>query len=165
MREICPVFNTHRMVRQYAEEYYLPAHERHLSLSDNKLQGAKSLAVWRSKVQRSWPAIKFLDIKSDGKQGMKVGESLDVHAAIELGGLVPGDVSVEIYHGSLDSNGEIVNPLTVMMTTSGKAKGTQYEFDGTIKSETSGRHGYTIRILPRHKEIDNPLKQGLVIWA
>jgi starch phosphorylase len=165
MREICPVFNTNRMVRQYTEEYYLPAHVHYVSLSGEKLQGAKALALWRTKVQKSWPGLKLVDIKSDGQKGMKVGESLDVRAIIDLGGLAPGDVSVELYHGKLDANGEIVNPTVVQMNASGKPKGETFEFVGTLTSESSGRHGYTIRILPHHRHIDNPFKQGLVLWA
>jgi starch phosphorylase len=51
------------------------------------------------------------------------------------------------------------------MAASGKLKGRGFEFLGTIKSESSGRQGYTVRILPHHPDIDNPFKQGLVLWA
>lgn len=165
MREICPVFNTNRMVKQYTENYYLPAHSRHTSLAGNQLQGAKALASWRTKVQQGWPGLKIVEVKADGKEGMKVGESLDVQAKLDLGGLKPDDVSVELYHGMLNSNGEIVKPTVVPMSAAGKPKGTVYEFSGTIKSESSGRHGYTVRVLPHHVDIDNPCKQGLALWA
>ena len=165
MREICHVFNTNRMVRQYTEEYYLPAHARYTSLTTEKLHGARSLAQWRSKIQQCWPAVRIVETKSDGQKGMKVGESLDVRARVDLGSLTPADISVELYHGSLNSDGEIVNPIVVPMDIAGKPKGSVHEFLGTIKSETSGRHGYTVRILPHHKDIDNPAKQGLVLWA
>jgi len=29
----------------------------------------------------------------------------------------------------------------------------------------SGRMGHTVRILPRHEALDNPLKLGLMLWA
>ena len=153
------------MVRQYTENYYLAAHVHSISLSADKLRGAKALAAWRTKLQTNWPGLKLVEIKSDGQKGMKVGESLDVRANIDLANLAPDDVSMELYHGALDANGEIVNPTVVRMTPSGKPKGTVYEFLGTIRSESSGRHGYTIRVLPKHKDIDNPSKQGLVLWA
>jgi starch phosphorylase len=165
MREICPVFNTNRMVRQYTEEYYLPAHTRQSSLVSNQLQGAKTLAAWRKKVQEHWANLKIVNVKADGKEGMKVGESLDVRATVELGVLTPEDVSVELYHGSMNSNGEIVKPRVIAMNALAKPKGTIYEFAGTIKSDSSGRLGFTVRILPQHRDIDNPRKQGLVLWA
>ena len=165
MREICPVFNTNRMVKEYAEEYYLPAHNRFASLTDNKMTGAKSLAAWRAKVQQNWSAIKIVEVKSDELRGMKVGESLDVNARIDLGALIPDDVSVELYHGMLNLDGEIIDPTVLPMTASDKPKGHVYEFLATIRSESSGRHGYTVRILPKNPQIENPLKQGLVHWA
>ncbi len=165
MREICPVFNTNRMVRQYTEDYYLRAHSHSVSLSGDKLRGAKALAAWRMKLQSNWPGLRFIEITSDGQKGMKVGESLDVRASIDLVNLTPEDVSLELYHGALDSNGAIVNPTVGRMTPFGKPKGTVFEFVGTIKSDSSGRHGYTIRVLPRNQDIDNPSKQGLVLWA
>jgi starch phosphorylase len=165
MREICPVFNTNRMVRQYTEEYYLPAHTRQSSLVSNQLQGARALAAWRTKVQEHWAKLKIVEVKAGGKEGMKVGESLDVHATVELGVLTPEDVSVELYHGALNSNGEILKPRIITMNALAKPKGTIYEFVGTIKSDSSGRLGFTVRILPYHRDIDNPRKQGLVLWA
>jgi starch phosphorylase len=106
-----------------------------------------------------------VEVKSDGQQGMKVGESLDVHANIDLGALTPDDVTVELYHGMLNLSGEIANPTVLPMAAFGKPKGRVFEFLSTIKSESSGRQGYTVRILPHHPDIDNPLKQGLVLWA
>ena len=165
MREICPVFNTNRMVKQYTEEYYLPAHARQSSLVSDQLQGAKALATWRTKMQDQWTNLKIVEVKAGGKEGMKVGESLEVRAMIELGALTPEDLSVELYHGALNSNGEIVKPRILTMSALAKPKGTLYEFAGTIKSDSSGRLGFTVRVLPRHKDIDSPRKQGLVLWA
>ena len=165
MREICPVFNTNRMVKEYAEKYYLPAHNRYSSLTSEKLKTTKALAVWRAKIQQSWGGIKIVEIKSDGQKGMKVGESLDVHASIDLGALTPDDVRVELYHGMLNLAGEIANPTVLPMVASGKPKGRVFDFFSTIKSESSGRQGYTVRILPHHPDIDNPFKQGWVLWA
>ena len=36
---------------------------------------------------------------------------------------------------------------------------------GTNKLEMSGRLGHTVRVLPHHEDLENPLKLGLIIWA
>jgi hypothetical protein len=46
-----------------------------------------------------------------------------------------------------------------------KPKGTVYEYVGVKALETSGRLGHTVRVLPRHEDLDNPYKLGLVVWA
>ncbi len=43
-------------------------------------------------------------------------------------------------------------------------EGTLYEFSGSIQAHTSGRHGYTVRVLPRNDDLDNPKKMGLIVW-
>ncbi len=95
MREICPVFNTNRMAKEYAENYYFPAHSRYSALTDEKLKRTKALAAWRAKVQQNWAGIKIIDVTSGPQKGIKVGESLDVHANIDLGALTPEDVTVD----------------------------------------------------------------------
>ena len=40
-----------------------------------------------------------------------------------------------------------------------------HEFCGTIKLETSGRMGHTVRILPKHEDLGNPFHEGLILWA
>ena len=52
-----------------------------------------------------------------------------------------------------------------LMKPTEKPKGTVYEFVGTVKLVMSGRMGHTVRVLPKHSDLDNPLKLGLVLWA
>ena len=51
------------------------------------------------------------------------------------------------------------------MISLGQTRGTQYEFAGKIHFEASGRHGYTVRVLPNHPDLGDPYKQGLILWA
>jgi len=51
------------------------------------------------------------------------------------------------------------------MKSTGKKEGSKAEYLGTITMETSGRLGHTIRILPRHEDLDNPNQPGLIVWA
>jgi starch phosphorylase len=51
------------------------------------------------------------------------------------------------------------------MQPTGQQENTRHEFVGEIPSQTSGRHGYTVRILPKHPDLGDPYKQGLILWA
>jgi hypothetical protein len=51
------------------------------------------------------------------------------------------------------------------MTPSGQVQDTRHEFVGEIPSQTSGRHGCTVRVLPRHADLGDPYQQGLILWA
>jgi len=51
------------------------------------------------------------------------------------------------------------------MAPSGNRNGDVHEFSGTIEPGTSGRHGYTVRILPKNPDLITPHKEGLVLWT
>ncbi len=165
MRTICPFFNTNRMVCQYAKETYLPALARYNALTDNHLERARALADWKAHMQTSWAALKIVEVKADMPDGLKVGDTLTVHAWLDLGQLTPGDLSVELYQGQLDAEGDILWPKPIPMVPSGQVQDTRHEFVGDVPSRTSGRHGCTVRVLPRHADMGDPYQQGLILWA
>jgi starch phosphorylase len=165
MRTIGPEYNTNRMVRQYTEEMYLPALQRSKTLCDNNLERARQLAVWKKNIRGSWNAIKIHDIKIEKQDGFSVGDDCIVHAWLELGKIKQDDITVEIYYGPLDAKGDIDSPKTLSMQYSGKTDQGLHEFIGTVKLETSGRMGHTVRVLPKHSDIDNPFHEGLILWA
>lgn len=165
MRAIGPEFNSNRMVLQYTEKMYLPALDRFATLSSVQFKRSKNLAAWKEGLRQNWHNIKIVEATSDNHDGLKVGESLTVRARIELGRLKPDDVSVDLYYGTINASGEIENPKLILMKPADGAKGSVYEFIGTIALEKSGRLGHTIRILPRHTDLDNPFKPGLIHWA
>ena len=185
MRTICPMFNTNRMVRDYAEVSYIPAYRRFIEFRSGEMQKAKDLAAWKKSLYQHWSGIRILNVKAQTTRRigdhdsrvetldrehtvgdpLRVGDPLQVTATIDLGKLTPEDVSVELYHGGLDSNELIIQPQILSMNPAETKRDGVIDFSATITSETSGRHGYTVRVLPRHNELDQPLRHGLILWA
>ena len=48
---LCPQFNTNRMIREYTERFYLPAHADHQSLIADGAALAKSHAAWKKRIR------------------------------------------------------------------------------------------------------------------
>jgi starch phosphorylase len=165
MRAIGPEYNTNRMVRQYTEEMYLPALQRSGILAQNNLERAKQLAAWKQYLRNNWNTLKILDVKIDKHDGFKVGDECVVHTWLDLGTLKSEDVSVEIFFGPLDAKGDIDSAKTLQMKFDKKTTDGTNEFIGTIKLTTSGRMGHTVRVLPKHSDIDSPFREGLILWA
>jgi starch phosphorylase len=167
MRDHAGVFNTNRMVRDYAEECYLPSVRRSERLAENDLERAKELAAWKVRVRQEWGKVRIERVTagSSEAQDLKVGDQLQVEAVVSLGELKPTDVSVEVYYGSLDAEGLIVDGQALpMLIAQSKGKGT-YVFAGAIACKTSGRHGYALRIVPQHEDLGHPLEMGLILWG
>jgi starch phosphorylase len=167
MRDHAGVYNTNRMVREYTERCYLPSAERDRRLREDNLARAKALAAWKASVRQQWKQIRIEEVTASGPedQEMKVGDQLQVQAQVYLGELKPTDVAVELYYGPLDAEGLIVEGRALpTLIAQSKGKGT-YVFAGAISCRTSGRHGYALRIIPHHEDMENPFEMGLILWG
>lgn len=166
MMTVCPVFNTNRMVQDYAERFYIPSAQRYLELTENQLAGGIELAHWLRKLRASWDQIQVEGVEVADTHSIEVGDHLKVVARIRLGALTPEDVNVELYHGSVDAMGTIAAAQAVSMAGNGKnnAPGV-FSFTGQIPCRTSGQHGYAVRVLPRHRLLPRAFEPGLIRWG
>jgi starch phosphorylase len=167
MRDHAGLFNTNRMVRDYTELCYEPSAMRSDRLMQNDLERAKALAAWKARVREQWPQIRIERVWSEWAEGqeLKVGDQLQVQAQVQLGQLKPTDVAVELYYGPLDAEGLIVQGQ-VLPTLIAQSKGSgTYIFAGAITCQTSGRHGYALRIVPKHDDLETPFEMNLILWG
>ncbi|MFW5798198.1 MAG: alpha-glucan family phosphorylase [Planctomycetota bacterium] len=164
MRAICPVFNTNRMVQEYAGRFYLPSSRRHESMVADDMAKAKSLAAWKSKVNGHWNKLKIVTVKADSDEGLKVSGELGVTVMIDLGGLTPEDVEVQLYHGRVGSDGKVTEGDSVPMKLVETGGDGPAEFRGVLNCRRSGRFGFTVRVIPQHPDMTNVHEMGLVLW-
>jgi len=165
MRSICPVYNTNRMVHEYAERFYLPSAQRYQRLVEDGVARARALAEWKSRVREHWPEIRLERIEADTPSEIQVGDKLEVRAWVHLDPLGPQDVAVELYQGLLDDKGQIPCGEVIAMDCMQSEGDGSHLFVGAIPCRTSGLHGYALRVLPRHEDLSNPYEPGLILWA
>ena len=83
-----------------------------------------------------------------------------------LGGLSPDEVDVHLAHGLLDSDGVWPRPTLTLLAFQGPARDGTHRFGVRgVRGERSGRHGYAIRVTPRHPRLPIPFPLGLVRWS
>jgi starch phosphorylase len=75
------------------------------------------------------------------------------------------DVEVQLYHGRLDNAGHIPHGATVPMRHNGHADGKVWTYTGTIACDTTGQHGFAVRVLPAHPHLASVFEPGLVTWG
>lgn len=160
----CPFFNTARMVREYAERAYFPASDRHHVLTAEHYAPAKELADWKEKLNANWFNIKIADIDISEPADIQVNQTMPVKARIDLAALTPDDVQVELYQGTIDTNGEIAHGIPVVMDYQGEDKSSKV-YTGNITYTTSGLQGLSLRVLPKHKHLSSPYETRLILWA
>jgi starch phosphorylase len=162
---LCPEFNMHRMVKQYADGYYLVAHRRYLSLDAEDSGKARRLAAWLGKVETAWPTVHMDSVTNDTSE-IRLGDQIVVSARVDLNTLSPEDVTVQVVMGWVDADGDIKNPVVIPMQSSGKDESGANLFRAVVKPSTrTGLHGYSIRVLPQHPDLISSFLPKLIAWA
>ena len=162
---LCHVYNTHRMIGEYAQRLYMPAAVQYLRLSENDATKAKDLARWRARIRREWPAVSVAGVESEGLTDTTVRGQMKIRARVQMGSLTPADVLVQLYLGRVDSRGSFSEAEAIEMCPVGQIERGSHLFEATAVPTESGLHGYTFRILPRHEELVSPFLPGLITWA
>ena len=164
--KLVPQFNTARMVREYAERFYVPSIRLAHEMMDGELAGATRLTSWKQRVREAWPRVEIKDLRTSSPSELQVGEAMKVEASVQLGALAPGDVAVELYHGPTAGGHELLRGEVVRMRLDGNggAHGL-YRFIGEIPTRDSGAHAFTARVMPWNASMSHPYETSLVRWA
>ena len=122
-----------------------------------------------------------------------MGRPIRVEATVDLGQLTPDDVTVELYSGPLDEDGQLSNgkpapmqrvdadgkPLSAQPTGAAGKKVDGAADDGKrpdgdtrrvkyvveMPCTRSGQTGYTVRVLPQHANLPDNKDLALIRWA
>ncbi len=164
MSTVVPLYRTSRMVIEYVQRLYRPAERRQQRLSEDGFERARRLAAWKERVYQHWPEVKVVGVTTNAADELAIGADLEVRASVRLGQLSPDDVSVEIYSGALDAERDIQEGRAEPMSFVGVEKGVSL-FVGAVRCQSSGLHGYTVRVLPRHDDLANPYEMRLITWG
>lgn len=166
MRHLCPVFNTHRMLEDYMEKFYLSCADMYREMTRDIRKTAESFTAWKEHVLRNWKDLAIRTIHTrNGMGGLPVGSGLEVEAKIDLGNLRPEDIRVDLYFGFLNTDGDLVerNVVPMVYETGGREDG--YLYRGSIPCNQTGKMGFAVRILPKHPLLVHPADMGLVLWG
>src|SRR5438874_1259674 len=166
IRSVTPVFNTHRMVKEYTERLYAPAAQAYREFSQNDCAAASDLSQWKTRIRKDWPQIRIDDVQVGNKdrQNIPVGESLEVSARVHLGAVDPQHVRVEAYHGEAE-NGGIKNPDITMLNQAVQNGDGTYLYRGSVPASESGAYGFSIRVLPTHPHLQQDHELRLITWS
>ncbi len=158
-----PEFSTNRMVRDYAVDSYVGAHEAYKRLSENGLTRAHAALEWRNKIRTNWGQVRVVSVKDSAKSSNAVGKELSLTAVVNLGSLTPEDVKVQAVVGKIGPNRELVRTrvqdLSFVEIEDGK-----FVFQGSILCDLVGHQGYSVRVVPFHEDVAIPSELSLITW-
>ncbi|MFC7505311.1 alpha-glucan family phosphorylase [Nocardioides sp. GCM10030258] len=154
-----------RMVRDYVAQLYAPAVANARTLAATE-HGARDLAAWKARVRAAWPQVRVEHVEAQGvEDAAEVGGTLGVHSYVALGELSPDDVQVQLVHGRVDAEDDIVDATTTPLTLVESYDGGRHRFDGQVELGRSGPFGYTVRVLPTNPLLVATAELGVVALA
>ena len=167
IRSVTPVFNTHRMVKEYTERLYAPAAQAYARIlrktialrpaisANGKRVSAKIGRRFEdrrcaSRQQRSTKHSRRRIARSAAQRPSRRGRSAHVR--------------VEAYHGEAE-NGGIKNPGITMLNQAGQNGDGTYLYRGSVPASESGAYGFSIRVLPTHPHLQQDHELRLITWS
>ncbi len=166
IRELAPFFNTHRQLVEYSKKYYFPAHIASVRLADSNAVAAKDLSDHIDRYRHLWHQVRVQDVSTQvgPNSTVPVRGKVEVAAKVALGDLKPVEVLVQLYHGELNSLGELTDAEAVPMQYQRDLGNGLHLFGGTFVPRTSGQHGFSVRVLPNDDRLVTPFVPGLITW-
>jgi starch phosphorylase len=166
IRSVTPIFNTHRMVKDYTEKLYLPAAKAHAEFSRDGYLAANELSQWKAQMRKDWPQVRITDVQIGNKdrQNIPVGEPLQVSARVHLGVLDPKNVRVEAYHGEAE-NDSLRDAMVTALAEGRRVAAGDYIYEGAVPAAESGTYGFSVRVIPTYPHLHQAHELRLIAWA
>lgn len=90
IRSLAPVFNTRRMVREYAERFYLPLARRGQRFQSDAFDVARRVAAYKEFIEAHWGVVRIHSLT------LTEQPELRVQVTVELGPIWENDLRVEV---------------------------------------------------------------------
>ncbi|WP_297495553.1 maltodextrin phosphorylase [Thermococcus sp.] len=160
IKSIAPRFSTHRMVKEYMDRFYSKAMSNHIWLTRDNYKGAKEIAGWKDRVTESWSKVGFVDVRVlDNRSGLEV--------LIDLDGLKPEDVRVELYYGVRAEGYHIEKPHIIELRHPRRLEGGKWLYlyrGNALKHLGNPCWHYALRVYPYHEKLPHRFLLGFVKW-
>ncbi len=165
MTNLTPAFDARRMVHDYTQQLYDPAHRQWEKICLSGFEEARERSRWNARVQSAWPNVQFTNVSAGPSGPITAGGAVPVQADVRLGGLDPSDLRVECVVGRIGSSGGLEETEVVLLPFTRSDNGVAHFSREVIPAQT-GRLGYAVRIGANHCE--DPLTRpvtNLLKWS
>lgn len=153
-----------RMVQEYTTELYAPIAAHAGRLTADGGARARALAAWRRQLAASWDDVAVDDVEGDDGVAV-IGAERTVEVGVRLGALTPADVTVELLHGSVGADGDLIAPEGQALQPVGEDTGGRVRYRGAFTCGTSGEYGFAVRVVPAHEDLLGWADTGRSAWG
>ncbi len=155
MAKLTPRFSANRTVREYTEQYYLPAASNYIKRAAEKGAVAKQIVnakhVFKSNID---------DIKIGEPEAGIVENGYLFRVSVLLNDIKPDEISVELFADGIN-NGK-AERINMESDSNFSGKDERIYRAKVITTRPAG--DYTVRIIPNYENISVPLEDNTILW-
>ncbi|ADU63705.1 MAG: alpha-glucan family phosphorylase [Pseudodesulfovibrio sp.] len=156
-------YGTHRMVRDYISDMYLPTLALAARRNKNKYALAKDVGTWQRRIPGRFSTVNIKEIRVEGIHGdvFMLGNTLRISAKVDKGQLLQEEMLVELIVASPGEDTVLdCKPLKLKHT-----EGNNLEFRVEYTPASSGTCRYGIRVIPVHPGLGTKYETRLIRWS
>lgn len=156
MARLTPRFSANRAVRDYFEQYYVPAAKKVRERTAAKGSQGTHIANWKHSLIQNWGKVRFNEVNVETKEDQYVFE-----IQVYLDGIDPNNVELELYAGGTDHLESVKQKMKLVRQLEGEPN--FYVYHGVVPANRSDKD-YTARIIPFFPGVSIPLEENRVLW-
>lgn len=157
-------FNTARMMGEYVGRYYQPASQQGQVYARENYDAAHQLSVWKGRIRQAWAGVSIRRMDVPAKR-IRFGEGMTLEVAVNLNGLRPDDVCVELLlNRSIGKGGHPARIPFRFAFKEALGDGREQLFTLDLQPELCGQLDYRVRIYPSNALLTHPFETGLMTW-
>lgn len=156
MASLTPRFSSNRAVREYTEQYYLPAASAYRERAAEKGVIGTAIVRWLQALDQKWERLRFGEMKIETSEALQIFE-----VQVYLNGLDPAAVQVELYADGINTN----QPERVTMHCARLLMGASngYIYRAELLTNRAAAD-YTARLIPYRDGVVVPLEFARILW-
>ena len=156
MAQLTPRFSSNRAVREYAEQYYLPAASAYRERAGDKGAFGVQLVNWRHALDQKWTALRFGEVTVETR-----GEQHVFEVQVCLNDLDPTAVRVELYADGVVGGAPVRQEMKRVRQPAGASGG--YVYTASVSAARPSAD-YTARVVPHCELVAIPLEDARILW-
>ena len=157
-------FTTNRMLTDYVNQYYDPQAVRTAQITADGYKMAKEIALWKQNVLSQWNNINVLSFtQPESSYNLSPSHGLQSEVKLNLAGLKPEDIGVEILFCTTDKKGKLhIQSKSEYKVVSFEDGVATYQTE--ILPEKTGMYQVATRIFAQNPMLPHRQDFGLVRW-
>lgn len=167
VKSLAPVYGTHRMVKEYVRDMYVPCMARLQKIQESDYAPVRDLIAWKRRVEIAWPQVNLTtnqDIHGLSDYQALSDQEIRLSVTVQLGDLTPEDVRVEVFYGPI-VNDRIVQGMSQEMAMVRRIDSGGWHYETSLRFPDGGEYGYTFRVIPWNPNQMNKYDLPLIRWA